>query len=259
MEQAVKLGQGRKRNTMNNKASKQNMFTYDAAGISGGGLPTLDPSAAANYYGQIQTLQSSLQAQLASLKQQRIGLRGDASVARADARQQGRAALVETVNNSLERGMLGGTADLKARTQVKAATAGAVTDVNRQLYDQLAQNRLAGTQAALQTEQAIQGVEANAIAQRMNLAAQEKSNAIAIQAAQMQAAASAASTEAQMAMARKELRIQRQTALGYEAMANNPMSIYQMLGIPPPKTYASAAPAYGRNLYPTGGGSNQRL
>jgi len=228
------LGQGnapgRKRNTMNNMSSKQNIPLIKPEGISGGNLPTLDPAATANYYGQLQTLQSQLYNTLAGLRQQRVGLRGDAKVMRQDLRQQGIGQMSESVNASLERGMLGSSSDLSSRAGIKADVVSGVTDVNRQLYDQLAENRLEGSAASLQYEQGVQGVESQAIAQRMTLQQQEEQNQLQMKIARMQAHASEISNDAQMEMALKQLRAQRQQNKALRQMANHPVNPYATPG-----------------------------
>lgn len=228
MDAAQQLGQGglrggenRKRNTMTNMMSKQGFPKMNPQGISGGGLPTLDPSATANYYGQLQTLQSQLMTTIAGLRAERKSFRGAAQVARKDVRQEAFGAMNETVNASLERGMLGSSNDLSNRIGVKAAMSSGITDVNRQLFEQLAQNRINEQQAALSYEQGVQQVEAQAISQRMNLAAQELQNKLAIQVAQMQAAAAQTSSDAQMAMAQSQLKASRQQAQALRDWANN--------------------------------------
>jgi len=225
---SAQVGQGsnpnRKRNTANNISSKQNMPGIDFAGISGGGLPTLDPSATSNYYSQIQTLQSSLANTLSQLRTQRVGLRGDAKVARVDTRMQGQAALGESVGGSLERGMVGSSADLSSRAGIHAGIVSGIAGVNRDLYNQLAQNTLQGTQAGLAAQQGVQQIEATAIAQRMQIQQTEAANAIQIRAAQMQANAQAIQNAAQLEMAQKQLRIERQQEKAFKKMANNYVS-----------------------------------
>lgn len=215
---------GRKRNTFNNLMSKQGFNPGNV--VSGGGLPTLDPSSVANYYSQLQTLQSTLATQLAGFRQQRVGLRGEAMVQRADIRTQGREALVAGIGDVTERGVLGGSADLENRIKTRAATASGVADVNRQLYDQLAQTKIEGQLARLAATQQAQGLASGVLAQRMDLAAQEQQNQIALRVARMQAQASATSTAAEMAMARKQLAIAKQTAQAARKQANNPFDPY---------------------------------
>jgi len=234
------MGQGgapkRKRNTQANSISKGggSGFQFDFSSLTGGDLPALDPAAIANYYGQIQTMQAQLANTLAGLRQQRVGLRGEAGVARQDVKAEGRAAMTETVNTGLERGMSGGSADLAGRAGVRADVAGGIADVNRSLYNQLAESRMQGTAAALGFDQASQQLEMSAIAQRMSLAQQQEANQIAIRTAKMQASATAQSTAAQMAMAQKQLRIERQTAKGMKAQANDPTAIWAQFGLTPP-------------------------
>jgi hypothetical protein len=218
-------GENRKRNTSTNLASKQSFPGTSAKGISGGGLPTLDPSATANYYSQLQTLQTQLSTQLAALRQQRVGFRGESQVARADIRAQGVAAMSENVNASLERGMLGSSSDLAGRASVRAAVSSGITDVNRQLFQQLADSRIAAQQSALGYEQGVQQVESAAIAQRMQLAAQQQQNQLQIQLAQMQAEAQDVANAAQLQMSQKQLRIARQQAQALQALANQGMTV----------------------------------
>ncbi len=239
----AQIGQGgrspnRKRNTANNMITDRNLYTGIGAGgqaggaprlpsgLTGGDLPALDPSMVANYYGQVQTLQSQLAQNLAALRSQRVGMRGDARVARADAKASGVMGMSETVNNAMERGMLGSSGELSQRAGVRADTAGAIADVNRQLYQGIAESRIAGSQAQLAFQQGVQGIEAQAIASRMQLAQQEEQNRLAIQVARMQAAATDRQTDAQMKAARRELIVARQTAQGMETAANNPYAQY---------------------------------
>ncbi|HEX9899738.1 MAG TPA: hypothetical protein VGC81_10955 [Candidatus Methylomirabilis sp.] len=231
-----RLGAGRKRNTMNNKMSKQGLGDLGSA-VSGGDLPLLDPSAVASYYGQLQTLQSQLSTQLAGLRQQRVGFKGEARVARSDIRQQGQEALSGVVGSAIERGVLGSSAELEQRAETRAATSSGLADVNRQLYDALAESRLQAEQARLGFTQGTQQLAAGAIASRMQMAAQEKQNQISIRIARMQAAAQATTDAAQMDMARKQLRIARQEKQGLKALADNPYNPYPQLGAGPAPRY----------------------
>ena len=215
---------------MTNLLSKQginSVLSTAQAGLSGGNLPALDPSAVANYYAQLQTLQSQLTNQLAALKSQRVGLKGEASVAVADTRQQGQQAITEAISSSMDRGVLGSSADVEQRIKGQAAIKSGVTDIHRSLYDTLAQNRLQGAGAALSFEQGAQGIASQAIASRMSLQAQELQNALAIRIANQQAAASAASTAAEMSMANAQLELARTQAQNNQIMANNPQTSLQ--------------------------------
>lgn len=223
----TRLGAGRKRNTSTNMGSKQSagsIFGGAAAteAVSGGDLPTLDPSAVSNYYGQLQTLQSTLMNTIAQLRNQRVGMRGEARVQRADIKQQGQAAIAAGINEDLDRGMLGSSADYKKRIEGRAAIAGGIADVNRGLHDALAESRFQAAAARLSATQGAQALASGAISSRMGLAAQEQQNQIAIQIAQMQARAARISSNAQMSLAEKQLRADRQTAQALRDLANNP-------------------------------------
>lgn len=229
---------GRKRNTATNTYSKSDFMgglSQASSSISGGGLPTLDPAAIANYYAQLDTLQASLTNQLAGLRSQRVGLRGEASAQKSDVRQQGQAALTEGINSALERGMLGSTSDVEGRIGTRAATQTGVADVNRQLYDALAQNRIEASGAVLTAQQGAQQIASTAIAQRMQLQAEERANALQIQIANMQAEASRISTAAEMAMANKQLQVARDEAhtarLEYQNMPSTPKEWAAVFGL----------------------------
>lgn len=219
----------RKRNTSNNGMSKQDMYATDLSGLNAGGLPALDPAMVANYYGQIQTFQSQLSNTLAELKAQRVGYKGEAKVSRADARQEGQAALSEGINASLERGMLGGSADVEGRIGTRANTKSGIADINRQLWDALAQNRMQGTDAALQYQQGVQGVTNQALAARMQLQAEEKQNALQIQIAQMNAHAADIQNAASLRMAGAQLSSSEDIAKALHALANNPQTFKDLL------------------------------
>jgi hypothetical protein len=181
----------------------------------------------ANYYGQVQTLQSQLSQQLAALRTQRVGMRGDARVARSDVRAEGQAAMSEAIGGAMDRGILGSSGELEKRAAVRGDIAGGIADVNRGLYQAMAESRIQGTQAQLAYQQGVQGIEAQAIASRMQLAQQEEANRLQIQIAQMQAQASAAQTAATNRMANYELMSARQAAQAARQMANNPMAMYE--------------------------------
>lgn len=241
MDTNAQNGQGRKRNTANNLSTKQQqnfqgVLQASMSQITGGNLPALDPAAVANYYSQLQTLQSQLTNTLAGLKAERKGYRGEAMSQKADVRAEGRTAVVEGINASLERGMLGSSADTEQRINSIATMKSGVTDVNRQLYDALAQNRMQVTGAALSAEQGVQALTGTAISQRMDLQAQELQNALAIQTAQMQAQASQIQSNATIYAAQQGLRSARITAQGIKAAALNfdPRDWYRQRGLPVP-------------------------
>jgi hypothetical protein len=207
---------------MNNLSSKQDPFGVATGAISGGDLPALDPSAVANYYGQLQTLQSTLMNSLASLRAERVGFRGEANVQRADVKQQGIQAIAEGVGQSMDRGTFGSSADYKQRIQGQAAIASGIADVNRNLHNQLSQNRYTAAGARLTAEQQAQQLAAGAISQRMSQQAQEAQNQIAIRSAMMQARASRLSSAAETRLANYQLQGDQQTAAALKQLANNP-------------------------------------
>lgn len=251
---------GRKRNTANNNnynQMAQGALSDAMANIGGGNLPALDPAAVANYYAQLQTLQSTLTNTLAGLKAQRKGYRGEAMAQKADVRSQGRDAIVEGINASLERGMLGSSADTEGRVEGVAAIQTGVTDVNRQLYDALAQNRIQGSAAVLGFEQGAQGLAGQAIGQRMELQAQELQNALAIQAANMQARASQIQSNATIYAAQMAAQTARDIAQGQKALADNwtPATWYKQHGLPvPPEIKAQMRQGNNNTNGLTGGG-----
>lgn len=215
---------GRKRNTANNNnyGAIPDLSAIAQQGLTGGGLPTLDPSMVANYYGQLQTLQSQLTNQLAGLRAERHGLRGEASAQKSDVRSAGVATAVEGINDALSRGMVGSSADVEGRVGARVDTMKGVTDVNRQLFTALAANRLEGAGDVLTAEQGAQQIAAGALSQRMDLRAQEQQNALQMQIAQMQIRASNINNAAQMAMAQKGLNMQADQLKFERHMANNP-------------------------------------
>lgn len=164
-------GGNRMRNTFANILSKNQVNYQNPGGQSA--LPSLDPAAEAAYYNQLAGLYAGYQTQLQGLKQQRVGIRADARMARTEVRAQKLADLAGTENAAIERGMLGGTADLQARAGVEATAAAGQAAISNQKLQGLAQNRIAAQQAGTEYFMGAAALEADKVAQQQMVLAQQ--------------------------------------------------------------------------------------
>lgn len=170
-------GGGRMRNTMANVLSK-NKVDYSNPGGSAA-LPALSPQATAAYYGQLSSMMSGLQSKLQGYRLQRQGLKAGFQETRAGAKSQAIADMSGAVGDAIGRGVLNSSADLSARSGVRATQAQTVSDARNQLLQGLAQTRLSAQQDIIANQQGMQQLQANYVAQQQEALAQElQQNAI---------------------------------------------------------------------------------
>lgn len=167
-----KVGEGgRMRNTFANILSKNKVDYSNPGGASA--LPSLDPASTANYYSQLAGLYAGYQNQLIALKQQRIGARADFQAQAAQVRAQKIGDLATTENQSIERGVVGSSADLQNRAGVRGAAAAGIQAAKRQKLETIAGTRIAAQQAGIDYFMGAQGLEAQKLAQQQQLLAQQ--------------------------------------------------------------------------------------
>ena len=165
---------GRLRNTFANALSKNKVDYSNPGGESA--LPALDPAQTANYYSQLAGLYSGYQNQLLGLKQQRVGLRADFMATKADVNAQKIGGLADTENAAIERGITGSSADLQARTGVRAGAEAAVQAAKRARMEGVAGTRLAAQQAGIDYFMGSQSIEAQKLAQQQQALAMQLQN-----------------------------------------------------------------------------------
>lgn len=158
---------GRMRNTFANVLSKNQVNYQNPGGAQA--LPSLDPASTANYYSQLAGLYAGYQNQLVALKQQRVGARAGFKAERAAIQAEKLTGLADAENAAIERGMLGGTADLQARTGVRAQAASAVAGAKSAMLQEVAQTRIGAQQAGIDYFMQSQGLEAQKLAQQQAL------------------------------------------------------------------------------------------
>jgi hypothetical protein len=169
------VGQGnRMRNTFANTLSKNKIDYQNRGGASA--LPSLDPASTANYYGQLAGLYAGYQNQLIALKQQRIGARADFASQRAQVNAQKIGDLAATENASIERGVLGSSADLQQRGAVRGAAEAGIQSAKQQKMMTIAGTKIAGQQAGIDYFMGVQGLESQKLAQQQTLLAQQLQN-----------------------------------------------------------------------------------
>jgi hypothetical protein len=162
------------RNTFANTLSKTQVDYTNPGGKAA--LPALSPAESAAYYNQLAGLYSGYQAELSGLKQQRIGIRAGAREQHAGVRAEKLAGLASTENAAIERGMLGGTADLQARAAVEANAAAQHASIKNEKIQGLAMNRIAAQQAGTSYFSEAAALEAQKVAAQQEALAQQLQN-----------------------------------------------------------------------------------
>ncbi len=162
---------GRKRNTAANILSKYQVDYKNPGGASA--LPSLDPASTANYYSQLAGLYAGYQNQLIALKQQRIGARADFQAQAGQVRAQKITDLAGTENAAIERGVVGSSADLQGRADVRGAAEAGIQAAKRQKLETISGTRIAAQQAGIDYFMGVQGLEAQKLAQQQALLAQQ--------------------------------------------------------------------------------------
>lgn len=167
----------RKRNTLANILSKYKVDYQNPGGAAA--LPALSPADTAQYYAQLSGLAAQYQQQQADLRAQRVGLRAGFRTARAGIRLEEKFGLGRAESQALERGGVGSSVDVAGRARVRAEAVGAVAGAKEQMFQSLAQNRIAEQRAGLGFFQASQQLEANRLAaQQQDLVRQLSQNLV---------------------------------------------------------------------------------
>jgi hypothetical protein len=162
---------GRMRNTFANVLSKNKVDYTNKGGAQA--LPSLSPASTANYYGQLAGLYAGYQSQITALRNQRVGLRADFHEAVTGARGEKLAGLAAVENQSIERGVLGSSADLQERSDVRGTAEAQIRAAERARLEGVAANRLSQQQAGLDYYMGAQGLEAQKLAEQQQLLAQQ--------------------------------------------------------------------------------------
>jgi hypothetical protein len=128
-------------------------------------LPAMTPESTAAYYARLATLDAQLGTDLAALRAQRVGLKADARVARADVRAGAIEGMAGQVNSALETNTFGSSMDVAGRVGVRATAAREKAQVGADLREGLAMNRIQEQQTALGYQLAGQELEAGRAAE----------------------------------------------------------------------------------------------
>jgi hypothetical protein len=216
--QAPAADNSHQRNNYTNQRTHQDVtIGYENPGGMAA-LPPLDAASTANYYAQLGNYYALYENERATLRAQRVGAKAEAKVALADVKAQLVPSLASAENAQIDRGTLGGSADMQERIGLKGAAASDRAAIRGQLHADIAASRLAEQQAALVLYQNQTGLEAEKLAQQQTMLADQLERNAIISGAESMADAQRAAYEAimgQLADDRKPTKPPRRTRPRY--------------------------------------------
>lgn len=156
-------------NSNRNRNTLRNLYSKRPA-------PLLSPDATLGYATQVAGLQRNLGAALALQRQQVAAARGDFQSARAEARQLRIEETASAVNSALDRGILGSSIDLGARSRAVTDAAAYLAGARTERDQAVAQAKLGGLAAVGDFYTAKGALDAQRAVQQQMLAVEQYKN-----------------------------------------------------------------------------------